>query len=194
MFQTFETGLARTGTAAVGSVARRAGSEGLAGFMVRAPTPIRANMLPRATSGCNGLMALPARPGSAWCCRSAGVFIDGRYRVQVKGQVDWRCSPRCHGPKSSLYRWIMRSSPDGHDRLDPWFHSVDEIGKLETTLEERGVTLDQSTIWSTRSGQISRDRRSAWPLRIPKPWLAKPACQRARLAEDLRQPGRWRRL
>ena len=64
-------------------------SRGLTDTSCRAPMRIRANMSPRRM---RRLSWLTGFTGSAGFCivlpKIAGVFIDGRYRTQVKAQVD----------------------------------------------------------------------------------------------------------
>ena len=83
--------------------------------------------------------------GSAGFCIAlqdrAGVFVDGRYRVQVKVQtadcitpVDW--------PETKAADWIVDHLPSGSVvGVDPWLHSMDEITALQKTLGPKGITL-----------------------------------------------------
>lgn len=71
----------------------------------------------------------------------AGVFIDGRYRVQVKTQVADVFTP-VPWPEVSLSDWIIENSTHGDViGFDPWLHTVDEIAKLEAAVAPSGVTL-----------------------------------------------------
>ena len=72
----------------------------------------------------------------------AGVFIDGRYRVQVRGQVDLDHFTPVDWPQTKLAIWLREHLPGGgRVGFDPWLHSVDEIGKLSEALSGSGITL-----------------------------------------------------
>ncbi len=83
--------------------------------------------------------------GSAGFCavlaQVAGVFIDGRYRVQVKEQVAEVFTP-VHWPEIKLGDWLIEQLPAGGVvGYDPWLHTIDEIGTLTTQLAGKGFTL-----------------------------------------------------
>ncbi|MGB0426988.1 MAG: aminopeptidase P family N-terminal domain-containing protein, partial [Paracoccaceae bacterium] len=82
--------------------------------------------------------------GSAGFCAvtqdAAGVFVDGRYRVQVKEQtrapftsVDW--------PEVQLGDWLKDNLASGFVGFDPWLHSAREIKSLEQDLRGTGITV-----------------------------------------------------
>ncbi|MEM9581151.1 MAG: aminopeptidase P family N-terminal domain-containing protein, partial [Pseudomonadota bacterium] len=63
--------------------------------------------------------------GSAgFCCalmNAAGVFIDGRYRTQVKAQVDLDHFTPVPWPDVSLTEWLKNQLPEGgRVGFDPW--------------------------------------------------------------------------
>ena len=64
----------------------------------------------------------------------AGVFIDGRYRVQVRAQVADTFTP-VHWPETPLADWLTVQMPDGGKvAYDPWLHTVSEIAGLRDKL------------------------------------------------------------
>jgi len=64
----------------------------------------------------------------------AGVFIDGRYRVQVRAQVADDFTP-VHWPETQLAGWLDEQMPDGSTlAYDPWLHTVDEVARLRKAL------------------------------------------------------------
>ena len=72
----------------------------------------------------------------------AGVFIDGRYRTQVKGQVDLAHFTPVPWPETGLADWLRAQLPNGGViGFDPWLHTADEIGKLEEALAGTAITL-----------------------------------------------------
>ncbi|MEM6373005.1 MAG: aminopeptidase P family protein, partial [Pseudomonadota bacterium] len=74
----------------------------------------------------------------------AGVFIDGRYRTQVKAQVADVYTP-VPWPEVSLADWLIEQLPEGgRVGFDPWLHTPGQIEQARKTLEGRDITLVQS--------------------------------------------------
>ncbi len=85
--------------------------------------------------------------GSAGFCvvlhAVAGVFIDGRYRTQVKAQVADVFTP-VPWPEVSMAAWLREQLPDGgRVGFDPWLHTVDQITQAEKALAGSGIELVQ---------------------------------------------------
>ena len=60
----------------------------------------------------------------------AGVFIDGRYRLQVLDQVADVFIP-VHWPETQLQDWlIIKAQPGAVIGFDPWLHTVSQIETL----------------------------------------------------------------
>ena len=123
----------------------KTGLDGL--FSCRAPTGSRGEYVGALrTSGWPGLTGFtPGRRGSpAVLADVAGVFIDGRYRVQVLG------ADRCIGlprrlpwPETYARDWLAEALPKGawlgHD---PWLHTAAEVGGgWRGPLPRRQITL-----------------------------------------------------
>ena len=71
----------------------------------------------------------------------AGVFIDGRYRLQVLDQVADVFTP-VHWPETQLQDWLIaKAQPRALIGFDPWLHTVSQIKTLRETLATSGVTL-----------------------------------------------------
>ncbi len=86
--------------------------------------------------------------GSAGFCAAlkdaAGVFIDGRYRTQVKAQVAEEFSP-VPWPEVQLGEWLADQLSDGDVvGFDPWLYTPGQIAQLETALADTGVTLKRT--------------------------------------------------
>ena len=76
--------------------------------------------------------------GSAGFCvvtkDKAAIFIDGRYKVQVRDQVARAFTP-VDWPLTTHIDWLAKELPKGGVvGYDPWLHSVDEIARLTTGL------------------------------------------------------------
>lgn len=81
--------------------------------------------------------------GSAGFCvvtkDKAAIFIDGRYKVQVRDQVARAFTP-VDWPLTTHIDWLAKELPKGGVvGYDPWLHSVDEIARLTKGLT--GINL-----------------------------------------------------
>ena len=71
----------------------------------------------------------------------AGVFVDGRYRVQVKAQVADVFTP-VNWPETRLEEWLVDQLPRGGVvGFDPWLHTKAEIERLEQRLSKHQISL-----------------------------------------------------
>ena len=120
----------------------------------------------------------------------AGVFIDGRYRVQVKHQVALSDFTPVPWPETKPGDWIRDHLVSGTVGFDPWLHTADEVEKIEAALAGSGVSLRP----------IRNLVDAVWPDQPEAPMgaaFAHPdslagetsADKRARLAEALRKAG-----
>ncbi|MCX7566315.1 aminopeptidase P family protein [Sulfitobacter sp. F26169L] len=83
--------------------------------------------------------------GSAGFCvvlpEIASVFIDGRYRTQVKAQVADVYTP-VPWPETTMADWLRSQLPKGgRVGFDPWLHTVEQITQAEKALAGSGVEL-----------------------------------------------------
>ncbi len=158
MFQSFETtsnpeqGPPRL--AALREVLAKAGFEG---FIVPradahqgeyvAPSDERLSWLTGFTGSAGFCIVLPKR---------AGVFIDGRYRTQVKAQIDLDAFTAVNWPEVKPADWLKEHLPEGgRIAFDPWLHTGKEIGDLEAALDGSGIALCPSdnfvdAVWADR--------------------------------------------
>jgi Xaa-Pro aminopeptidase len=117
--------------------------EGLAGYLVpRADAHQGEYVAPHDER----LAWLTGFTGSAGFCAvlmdAAGVFIDGRYRTQIKAQVATDHFTPVPWPETALHDWLRGALPDGGVvGFDPWLHTVEAMRKLATGLEGTGITL-----------------------------------------------------
>lgn len=62
----------------------------------------------------------------------AGIFVDGRYTLQVRDQVDLDVFTPLNHPKDKLGDWLADALPeDAKVAYDPWLYTVTQIEKLE---------------------------------------------------------------
>ncbi|VDS07998.1 putative peptidase [Paracoccus haematequi] len=122
----------------------------------------------------------------------AGVFIDGRYRVQVKAQLDLDHFTPVPWPETKPSDWLREALPAG-GRLgfDPWLHTRQEIETLDKALADSGIGLiavDRNpldAIWTDRPAPpVGRARAHDDALAGETS-----AQKRARLAAQLRDEG-----
>lgn len=192
MFQTFDSPAEpEHGPARLASLRAALASEGLAGFLIPRADAHQGEYVAKRDER---LQWLTGFTGSAGFCvvlpDRAGVFIDGRYRTQVKGQVDLAHFTPVPWPDVTAGAWIREHLAAGVLAYDPWLHTADEIAKLETALEETGVTLYATknfldAIWPDQPAP-PQGRAFPHPLALAG---ESSADKRARLAEVLRRAG-----
>ena len=72
----------------------------------------------------------------------AAVFVDGRYTVQVRDQVDGSLFDYVGVPQSSVAEWLGANVSAGQKiGFDPWLHGIDWARSLGRALTAKGATL-----------------------------------------------------
>lgn len=144
MFQTFEvTSNPLDGPPRLKTLRKQIAAEGLNGFLVPRADAHQGEYV----AECDARLGwLTGFTGSAGFCAVladiAGVFVDGRYRVQVRAQVDLEAFTPVDWPETSLGDWLKTALPEGgRVGFDPWLHTKGEIEKLEKALADSGVVL-----------------------------------------------------
>src|SRR3546814_3289893 len=75
----------------------------------------------------------------------AAVFVDGRYTVQVRDQVDGTLFDYVGVPQSSVAEWLGANVSAGQKvGYDPWLHGLDGARALEKVLVAKGAGLVRS--------------------------------------------------
>ena len=133
--------------------------------------------------------------GSAGFCIAlhdrAGVFVDGRYRVQVKAQIDLDKFTPVDWPEVKPWDWLIEALPNGGKiGFDPWLHTVSEIDGYREGLKDSGVELlahenpvDQ--VWDDQPAR-PRGKVTAYPLEYAG---EKSGDKRTRIAKILADAG-----
>ncbi|EYD71244.1 aminopeptidase P family protein [Limimaricola hongkongensis] len=120
----------------------------------------------------------------------AGVFIDGRYKIQIKSEVASDFTP-VDWPGTKLADWLIAELPEGGTvGYDAWLHTPEEIRELKEKLQPKGIGLKPcdnlvDAIWEDR------------PAPPPAPFIVWPetyagrthAEKRAEIAALLREAG-----
>lgn len=131
-------------------------AQGLTGFMVPRADAYQGEYV----APCDERLAwLTGFTGSAGFCivlpDRAGLFVDGRYRVQARTQCAPDFTP-VPWPETRPGPWLRDILPDGGViGFDPWLHTADEIAQLDKALQGSTVTLRRCTnlidpIWTDR--------------------------------------------
>ena len=193
MFQSFEeTSNPAEGPARLARLRAAIADAGLDGFLVpRADAFQGEYVAPRDAR----LAWLTGFTGSAGFCAAllerAGVFVDGRYRVQVRAQVDGAVFEPVDWPEVKLADWLRTALPGGgRVGFDPWLHTLAEIEALRAALEGSGVEMVASdnlvdAIWDDQPG-----RPMGTVVDYPVELAGESAAdKRARLAAGLREAG-----
>src|SRR3954464_15527582 len=72
----------------------------------------------------------------------AAIFVDGRYTLQVRDQVDGRHWSYQSVPETSVADWLKVHAPDGgRIGYDPWLHTKDWGVRAKEALAEKGAEL-----------------------------------------------------
>ena len=121
----------------------------------------------------------------------AGLFVDGRYRVQGRSQTDPGHFAIVNWPGTHPGDWLRDKAPNGAVvGFDPWLHTRDELSRLEKKLEDSRATLRPRLNFIDRLW-ADRPPRPASPVRLHPDALAgeTSSAKRARLGEALRRAG-----
>lgn len=158
MFQNFDDTADRSrGPERLAALRRQMAAEGLDGFLVpRADAHQGEYVAPHDER----LAWLTGFTGSAGFCVAladrAAVFIDGRYKVQVKDQVDPGSFTPVAWPETRLHDWLRKALPEGGVvGFDPWLHTFEQIDALVKGLDGSSIALAETTnlvdrIWETQ--------------------------------------------
>ncbi len=145
MFQSFEvTARPEQGPPRLDRLRAELQAEGLDGFLVPRADAHQGEYV----SDHDARLAwLTGFTGSAGFCAAlrevAGVFIDGRYRTQVKSQVADVYTP-VPWPDVTLPDWLKQQLPDGgRVGFDPWLHTLAEVERWGEALTDSGIEMVQ---------------------------------------------------
>jgi Xaa-Pro aminopeptidase len=73
---------------------------------------------------------------------AAAMFVDGRYTLQVRDQVDGRFYAYESVPQTSVAKWLGEHAPAGaRIAYDPWLHGKGWVSAVSKALAEKGGEL-----------------------------------------------------
>jgi Xaa-Pro aminopeptidase len=133
----------------------------LDGFVVPRADAHPGEYLPRSAERLAWLTGFTGSAGMAVILKErAAIFVDGRYTLQVREQVDGRLYDCRHLTEEPPAEWIAGHLPSG-SRLgfDPWLHSAAQAATLRRACEKAGAEL--AAIADNPIDGIWRDRPPA---------------------------------
>ena len=87
----------------------------------------------------------------------AAIFIDGRYTLQVRDQVEERLFSYESVPATSVAKWLGEHAPDGGKiGFDPWLHGKPWVDACNKVLKDKGAAMEPvarnpiDAIWQDR--------------------------------------------
>ncbi|MEM9394255.1 MAG: aminopeptidase P family protein [Pseudomonadota bacterium] len=193
MFQSFEVKTRpQDGPPRLEALRKAMGAEGVDGFLVPRADMHQGEYVSAHDDRLAWLTGFTGSAGFAAVLSDvAGVFVDGRYRLQVRAQADLSVFTPVNWPETKLADWLCAHAPAGAIiAYDPWLHTIREVADLSAKLAESGRKLQPCAnlvdrVWSDQ----------------PAPPQGKVFCQlpeyagenrtekRARIAADLRDAG-----
>jgi Xaa-Pro aminopeptidase len=131
--------------------------------------------------------------GSALVMRDRAVmFVDGRYTVQVRDQVDPAHWEYENVPATSIPQWLAANAPEGaRVGYDAWLHDAGFVADARAALEKRGGTLvavDGNPIDAVWNDQPAPSPAQAVPYETDLAGQSS-AQKRAQIAEWLKSEG-----
>jgi len=158
MFQTFEASTSPAQGAPRLAALRGAIAEaGLDGFLVPRADRFQGEYVAPADDRLAWLTGFTGSAGfAAITANTAAIFVDGRYRVQVRAQTDTTAFTPVDWPATKLADWLKQALPEGgRVGFDPWLHTMKEIRATRAALETTGIALIPTdnlidTIWENR--------------------------------------------
>jgi Xaa-Pro aminopeptidase len=143
-FQSFDDPPAATHTAPqLEALRSELSRRGLSGFILPRADRHQNEFLPPSEERLAWLTGFTGSAGQAVVLGDrAALFVDGRYTLQARKQVDTALFAIVHSTETPVDRWLESNLPAGA-RLgyDPWLHTVEGVKKLARACANAGATL-----------------------------------------------------
>ncbi len=129
---------------------------GLQGFLVPRADEHQGEYVPARAGRLAWLTGFDGSAGIAVVlAEAAAIFVDGRYTLQVRDQVDTDQIETRHVTEEPPSQWLASRLAEG-DKLgyDPWLHSRDQVEQLRKAVEGAGASLEPcdvnplDTVWA----------------------------------------------
>ena len=116
---------------------------GLDGFILPRADEHQGEYVPKASERLFWLTGFTGSAGMAIVlAERAAIFVDGRYTLQVKRQVDGSLFEYQHLTEQPPHDWLARQvQPGQRIGFDPWLHTVDGLARLRAAARDAGAEL-----------------------------------------------------
>jgi len=144
MFQTFEAPAQRNLSAErIKELRKLMAQAGLNAYLVPRADEHQGEYVPPCAERLKWLSGFSGSAGLAIATRkTAALFVDGRYTVQARAEVDTDIFEVSSLPRGRIAEWLGKIlSRNQTVGFDPKLHTVAEIGRLETALKTKGIAL-----------------------------------------------------
>ena len=144
MFQTYEDSAnPALGKTRAAMLREELGRRGLDGFLIPRADEHQGEYVPPHAERLRWLTGFNGSAGMAVVLKDkAAIFVDGRYTLQVRTQVDLDTFEAKHLMDEPPARWIEENLPKGAKlAYDPWLHTIDAVARLRKAVEKAGGTL-----------------------------------------------------
>ncbi|WP_436637855.1 aminopeptidase P family protein [Microbaculum sp. FT89] len=161
MFQTFDDGADPShGAERLARLRAELERRGLDGFLIPRSDEHQGEYVPPGAERLKWLTGFSGSAGLAVVLKhAAAIFVDGRYTLQVRDQVDTGAFEPLHLIDPGWHAWLEEQLQAGATLgYDPWLHTVAGIRRLEKIAEKTGATLVPTpdnpvdAIWTDRPG------------------------------------------
>lgn len=122
----------------------------------------------------------------------AAIFVDGRYTLQVKTQVDNALFSRLKLYQDPVEDWLFDNLSQGDVvGYDPWLHTKDWLARVEKKLGGKNISLKAVELNLVDQVWIDRPKPSKLPIEIHRDRYSgeKSALKRKRLAGEIKEKG-----
>jgi len=118
-------------------------ARGLAGFIIPRADEHQNEYVPPGAERLAWLTGFTGSAGSAVVLADkAAAFVDGRYTIQAREQIDAKLFSICDLVSDPPSRWLAREATrDAKIGYDPWLHTPASVEALRKGAEEAGATL-----------------------------------------------------
>src|SRR5580765_3419872 len=143
-FQSFDDPAAATASAPrIKALRTELARRGLTGLIVPRADRHQNEYVPEAEERLAWLTGFTGSAGAAIVLiERAVLFVDGRYTLQVRDQVDTDLFEIAHLVDNPPDQWIEQNLPDGASLgYDPWLHTIEGAEKLAKACAAAGATL-----------------------------------------------------
>jgi Xaa-Pro aminopeptidase len=144
MFQTFDVKTdPAQGASRVAALRAWLRDNGLDGFLVPRADEHQGEYVPPRAERLQWLTGFTGSAGSALILKeSAHIFVDGRYTLQVRGEVDLSVFTVQNLVETPPAKWMADNlAARAKLAFDPWLHTIAEVRALRASAEKRGGEL-----------------------------------------------------